>query len=235
MEIIENNQIRIAFSKVKQDMFALETEISKIKLDINEINNSINELRSYLSSFLNKNTSTDNPANQQINTTTDRYPTDNPTVPQEIKGLKNQILDLSTGNRGVPTDRQTNQQTVQQTQNTSLNVESELIKASEILNSLDHLKKEIRLKFKQLTAQEMLVFSTIYQLEEKDPQNTTYPQIASILGLSESSIRDYTQKIIKNGIPIKKQKINNKKILLSISFELKKIATLSTILQLREL
>ena len=232
---MENDQIRIAFSKVKQDMLVLETEISKIKSDINEINNLIKEIQSYLLNFSPKNYPTDIPTNQQINPTIDRYPTDNPTVPQEIKGLKDPFLTTSTGNKGVPTDRQTNTQTIQQTKNPLINIENDIIKASEILQSLDNLKKEIRFKFKQLTSQEMAVFSTIYELEEKDPQNTTYPQLALLLGLSESSIRDYTQKIIKKGIPIKKQKINNKKILLSVSQELKKIATLSTILQLREL
>ena len=232
---MENDQIRIAFSKVKQDIFVLETEISKIKLDINEINNSIKELYTYLLNFKSNNYPIDSSTIQQINPTIDRYPTDNPTVPQEVKGLKNPILNTSTGSKGVPKDRQTNQQTIQQTQNTSLNVENDLIKASEILQSLDHLKKEIRFKFKQLTSQEMTVFSTIYQLEEKDPQNTTYPQIASILGLSESSIRDYVGKLINKGIPINKTKINNKNIQISISPNLKKIASLQTILSLSEL
>ena len=81
----------------------------------------------------------------------------------------------------------------------------------------------------------MTVFSTIYTLEEQDPDNTTYKKVASSLKLSESSIRDYVQRLINKGIPIKKQKINNKTILLSVSQELKKIATLNTIIQLREL
>ena len=80
----------------------------------------------------------------------------------------------------------------------------------------------------------MSVFSTIYQLGELE-QELTYKIISKHLKLSESSIRDYVQRMINKGIPIKKQKINNKKICLSISLELKKIATLSTIIQLREL
>jgi hypothetical protein len=233
--------VRLAFSKVKQDINLLEREILRIKLDLKELNNSIQELRSLISAFVLKFNPTDIPTIQQINPTFNRHPTDNPTVPQEIEGLKTQNLTISTRNEGVPTDRQTIQQTDQQTQKTSVptnseeNIESNIKKASEIFDSLDNLKKEIRLKFKQLTNQEILVFSTIYQLEEKDPQNTTYKNIAHILNLSESSVRDYTLKIIKKGISIKKHKINNKKVLLSISSELKKIASLSTILQLREL
>ncbi len=81
----------------------------------------------------------------------------------------------------------------------------------------------------------MLVFSIIYQLEEKDPKNATYNHLSSLLNLNETSIRDYVFKMIKKGIPIKKTKLSNRKIILSVSNELKKIASLSTIIQLREL
>ena len=80
----------------------------------------------------------------------------------------------------------------------------------------------------------MLVFSTIYQLEEQNIE-PNYKGLALKLGLSESSIRDYVQRMINKGIPIKKHKINNKKLVLSISSDLKKIASLSTIIKLREL
>jgi hypothetical protein len=168
-------------------------------------------------------------------------------------------------NVGVPTDRQTNQQTNQQTHSASRNpyssekesysyspqtsvsfeapspsaplspVKDSFSKASEIFESLDAIKKEIRLKFKNITQQEMLVFSSIYQLEEKFSEGVEYRQIALKLGLSESSIRDYVQKIISKGIPILKTKLNNKKILLTISSELKKVATLDTLIKLRDL
>jgi len=139
------------------------------------------------------------------------------------------------GNEGVSTDRQTNNSTDRQTPNLNKNLELDIHEASEILKSLDSLKKEIRFKFKQVTPQEMAVFSSIYQLEEQKNNPPTYSEIASNLELSQSSIRDYVQRMINKGIPIKKQKINNKKILLSISQDLKKIATLSAIIQLREL
>ena len=107
--------------------------------------------------------------------------------------------------------------------------------ASQIIDSLDDIKKEIRLKIKAMTSQEMLVFSTIYQLEQQFPEGVEYKHIASRLKLSESSIRDYTQKLISKGIPVEKLKLNNKKILLRISSELKEIAPLSTILKLRDI
>ena len=80
----------------------------------------------------------------------------------------------------------------------------------------------------------MLVFSTIYQFEEQKIEST-YKIISEKLELSQSSIRDYAQRIINKGIPIIKTKVDNKKIILSISQDLKKIASLSTILKLREL
>jgi hypothetical protein len=226
---MDKDNIRQAFSKVKEDMIYLSNELNNLKYEINEIKSLIISLQRGLTS------PTDQQTNQQVYPTHSNIPTDIPTVPQEVGGLKSQKTDFSTGNEGVPTNRQTNQQTDQQTPFQSENIEQNIKKANFIFNSLDSLKKEIRNKFKRLTPQEMTVFSSIYQLEELDPDNTTYKQIASNLKLSESSIRDYVIKIINKGIPIKKQKIDNKKVVLSISPELKKVATLSTIMHLREL
>ncbi len=236
---MEKEQIKLAFSKVKQDINNLGKELSLIRLDVSELKAIIKSIQEELTFQRLKEIAYPSPTDSQTikhsKPTLDSYPTDTPTVPQEIEGLKTHYLDISTGNRGVPTDRQTDRQTNQQTQLHEKNIEENLKKAQEILDSLDYLKKEIRQKFKRLTPQEMSVFSSIYQYNEQDPENTTYKQIANNLKLSESSIRDYVLKIIDKGIPIKKQKIDNKKVILSISNDLKKIATLSTIIQLREL
>mgnify|MGYP000850949056 CR=1 FL=1 len=188
--------------------------------------------------------SSDNPAHQaEIPTNTK----DSPTHPENIipqKPLNAQNTGISTGNEGVPTDRQTNQQTNQQTdkgsynQDISLNEkkifssENSITNAAQILDSLDNLKKEIRLKFKRLTDQEFLVFSTIYQLSD-EMGYTDYKNLSEKLNLTESSIRDYVGRLIKKGIPLEKIKINNKTIHILIPQNLKKIATLPTILQLR--
>ncbi|MDP2926104.1 MAG: hypothetical protein Q8N99_07040 [Nanoarchaeota archaeon] len=250
---MENTSIKNAFYKVKDDILNLQYELDSLKSELSDIRNLLESLHdSIVSIKYERNYEKDHPTDINKNPTLDRYPTDKPTVPQEIKGLKDPNILFSTGNKGVPTDRQTNQQTVQQTENeffkpykpekylsTNSNnaptIEEDILKANYILDSLDNLKKEIRQKFKNLTSQEMIVFSAIYELEEKDPPKCSYLIIASLLQLSESSIRDYVGKMIKKGIPIKKHKINNKKVLLSISPELKKIAKLSTIIQLREL
>jgi hypothetical protein len=244
---MENDQIKLAFSKVKQDIFYLTNEISSLKSELGEITTLLKSLHEEILSQKLKQIAqipqvypsiqqtdkpTDQQTNQHINQTYSTYPTHNPTHPQEIGGLKSSTLDTSIGNEGVPTDRQTDQQTDRQTDKS---LDKNIKEASAILNSLDRLKKEIRIKFKKITAQEMTVFSTIYQLENQNQDEITYKKVADILRLSESSIRDYVQKIINKGIPIKKHKLNNKKILLSISSDLKKIASLNTIIQLREL
>ena len=159
---------------------------------------------------------------------------------------------VSTGNEGVPADRQTNQQTHRQTINYPLSREFDLNKknppkisaseppenglenAIEILDSLDNLKKEIRLKFKRLTEQELLVFSAIYQFDEEKGYSN-HKLLSNRLNLTESSIRDYVSRLIKKGIPLEKSRVNNKSIRLSISPSLKRVATLSTILHLRDL
>ena len=226
---MKEDQIRSAFTNVRQDIDFLASEITQIKQQISEIKQFLDD---FSSSTL-----------RHINTTHPATSTHNTTVPQEIGGLKCPNLASSIGNEGASTDRQTDRQTDNSTHNLGeiplktheSNIEQNILEASDILDSLDRLKKEIRLKFKRVTPQEMSVFSTIYQLEEQKQQPITYQETALKLGLSESSIRDYVQRMINKGIPIKKQKIDNKKVVLSISKELKKIATLNTIIQLREL
>jgi hypothetical protein len=165
-------------------------------------------------------------------------PADTSAHPHEIGGLISPKTSVSTGNEGVPTDRQTDSQADRQTLR-QINIDdkpsiNQLEKASEILSSLDSLKKEVRLKFKRLTSQEMQVFSMLYSLEDQGII-VDYSLLSLKLQLSESSIRDYISKIQKKGIPILKEKLNNKKILLHISLDLKKIASLNTILSLRNI
>ena len=100
------------------------------------------------------------------------------------------------------------------------------------MESLDNIRREIRLKFKKLTDQEWTIFSAIYQLDEEIGYST-HKMLAERLNLTESSIRDYIGKLVKKGIPIEKKRVNNKILQISISQNLKKIATLSTIMQLR--
>jgi len=217
--------IKQAFQKIKQDIDFLFQEIQGIKRTLEELKIASTQPQdtstiSHITSILPK-TSTDNLA---------------------LESQKSQNLAFSIGNQGVSTDRQTDRQTdrhiqkfaqTQQIQHQTDKI-SQLQRASEILESLDSLKKEVRFKFKQLTNQEMLIFMTIYQLEEQG-LSINYNLLAKKLQLSESSIRDHVGKIIKKGVPLDKIKRDNKKITLSIPPDLKKIASLNTIIQLREL
>ena len=230
---MKEDQIREAFAKAKQDISSLKSDMVEIKQILKELLDAKNTQKLH---ELHKST---NSTVRQINATDPVTSTDNATVPWEIEGVRSPNLDSSTGNEGASTDRQTDRQTDTSThflpEIPQKSIEKDIYKASEILDSLDALKKQIRLKFKKITNQEMAVFSTIYQLEEQNKQPTTYKETALKLGLSQSSIRDYIQRMINKGIPIKKHKINNKKLILSISPELKRVATLNTIIQLRGL
>jgi len=208
--------IKEAFSRIKEDISILKNEIYDLKDQINKIQTTQTHIYS------------------QIDRQTDKQ-THNPAyMPNSTPNMLS-----STGNKGVPTDRQTDQPTHQQTDNGSHNLPkdpiSQFAKANEILSSLDEIKRDIRLKFKGLTPQEMLVFSTLYSLEEQNIEQITYRTLAEQLSLSESSIRDYINKLTKKGVPIEKIRQNNKTILLKISQDLKNVATLATIVQLREL
>jgi len=279
--MIDEETLKYAFDRVKNDIFSLGNELSSLKNEffelnqqIQAINESLNSLKLDILDLKNQENiektpkigyyepqemPPENPTHNQThkpqNPSNPAIPTHNPTDNWALEGLKYPDFHSSIGNRGVPTDRQTDQQTDNPTHNFNEIAENkpsmtenkqpvtenkpsmtqDIFKASEILASLDTIKRQIRLKFKQITTQEMLVFSTIYQLEELNSQETDYKNIAIKLNLSESSIRDYVQKLINKGIPIIKTKLNNKKIILSISSELKQLASLQTILKLREI
>jgi len=212
-----------AFENVRLDIDFLAQEIYLLKENMNELKKKKDEISSEITTKLNEVTST----HKHLNQTSSTHPS---THNLSLEAPNTQNMPISTGNEGVSTDRQTDRQTHKQTE-----IEQNPIKnASEILDSLDNIKKEIRLKFKRLTEQEWLIFSTIYQLEEEQ-DFVDYRVISNRLNLTESSIRDYVRRLIKKGIPVDKKRINNKNIQLSISTNLRKIAPLNTILQLRDL
>lgn len=242
------DNIKEAFQKVKQDIDSLKFEMTNLNLILTEIkwnleyfNRELKQIKEF-NENLSLNVKKLNPSNAFIN------PAHNPAHPADpahnmpFKTLKDHFYSISTGNEGVPADRQTNQQTdiqhipPQKTPSKEyLTIPTNPIEnAAEILDSLDVLKKEIRLKFKKLTEQEVSVFSALYQLDEEKGY-ADYKLLAQKLNLTESSIRDYISRITLKGIPLEKQRINNKTIHLKIPQNLKKIASLSTILQLRDI
>lgn len=236
---MNSTKIKEAFTKAKQDIEELRAniiyladQIEKLKQTIQQTNTQTNQQTSPFAR------THESPTNQQIVPTETPTHSDTPTDNIGLYALKSEYNGFSTGNIGVPTDRQTDQQTdrqkipgskiVQQSPNNALN------RISQAFDSLGEFKQNLQRQCKSLTIQEFLIFSTIYQLEEEG-NIVDYPLVAQRLKLSESSIRDYTLKLIRKGIPLQKTKHNNKKITLSVAPELKKIASLYTILMLREL
>jgi len=227
--------LKEAFQKVREDMEFLYSEMTLLKSGLATLNQELFEISQKISDLDNTESKRLVSTQEYGNETT---PTGSSTQNHPLEALKTKNMPFSIGNEGVPTDKQTNRQTNQQTEKT-LNFpesrkENSIENAARILESLDSLKKEIRIKFKQLTDQEVLVFSTLYQIDEETGQ-ADYKTVSMRLNLSESSIRDYVGRLIKKGIPIDKKRVNNKSIILSISPSLKKIASLPTILQLRDL
>ncbi|MBU0466293.1 MAG: hypothetical protein KJ718_04370 [Nanoarchaeota archaeon] len=219
---MNKEKIKQAFQKVKQDNLDLQSQISMLTREIQEIKRTL--------------TQTENQTDRHI-IQTDRHIIQ--TVPQEEGGSKPQNSTISTRNKGVQTDRQTNRHTHRQTEKFALENPvqdpiTKIGKVSEVISSLDALKKDLRKQFKQLTQQEMLVYSTTYQLTN-EAIDVDYSLLSEKTGLSESSIRDYIRKIIKKNIPLEKTKENNKRIVLTIPPEFKRIASLDTITALRNL
>jgi hypothetical protein len=234
------------FNDLQRDMFYLKRELDVLKFEINKTNkrmldfskiieNLYKEIREKGSYNPSNNYQTSNSVNQTNNSSFQTNRQTNQTDKLFFKPLKGQTLGISNGNKGVSTDKQTNQQTNRQINKEDFSTKKrDLDEANELLESLDSLKKELRLKFKNLTDQELLVFSTIYQLEEEKGYSN-YKILSSRLNLSESSIRDYVRRLLSKGIPLEKNKINNKEVKISISPNLKKIASLEAILKLKNL
>jgi hypothetical protein len=255
--------VKDSFERVKKDIYFLYDHFNNFNKDFRKIEKEVKTLTEIVDLFKNYNSKIilkinnldekllnltskiDNLTQIMISTDKLKNSTDPRSLSTDnklIRPQKDQNKSISIGNEGVQTDRQTDQQTDQQTygipekvlKNTQKNTENSFENVIETLNSLDHIKKELRLQFKRLTEQELIVFSTIYQLDEERGYSD-YPLLSNKLNLSESSIRDYVRRLIKKGIPIIKDKVNNKQIQLNISPDLKKIAPLSTILKLREI
>ena len=214
------DQIKESFTRVKEDILALSEQITYLNLEIQDIKRTLSNL--------------DRQTDRQISPTSSiqtQTHQSNSFHNMPLEAVKSPITHSSIGNEGVQTDRQTDRQTDTPTQNNPL---SRIQEVSRLLESLDEVKIELRSQFKKLTNQEMAVFSTVYTLEDQG-FIVDYTLLADKLSLSESAIRDYINKIIQKGVPLQKNKENNKKIILSIAPDIKKIANLSTIQNLRDI
>jgi len=224
------DNIKESFNRVKEDIYNLKLEMEEMRRSLIDLCQIIEKI-SQKENKEGERTRAENPTQNKVNQTNQHIiPTDSFEIIQKIPIKQS----FSTGNEGVPTDRQTHQQTDRHTENSQNIGNSSIDKAAEMLKSLDNIKKDLRQKFKKLTEQEWLVFSTIYQLDEEIGYSD-YKTLGNKLNLTESSIRDYVGKLIKKGIPVDKIKQNNKNIHLNISSNLKQVASLPTLITLRDL
>ncbi len=162
---------------------------------------------------------------------------------QEIDSLKN-LIQSSIGNDGVQTDiRQTFLRQQADTKDISLGTTisnnkemltttKEDLSAIEVVNLVNDFKESLIKKFKSITNQELFVFSIIYSLEEQLGA-VSYKNIAEKAGISESATRDHVRGLIKKGIPLSKEKLNNKVNFFKVPSELRSIVSLNSLIQLR--
>jgi len=215
--------IKESFKRVKEDIQNLRDLVLTLSKEINslkQINISANNQAT---------NQTDKPTDRQTdkqNNTTEcdfsqtihQNKTENTTDNYPLEAVRSKNIDISTGNDGVTTNRQTDRQTDTSTGNKGVQDEKfaqvaengqnkisskskeylelsskkgkmdsidYLDEVAEVLNSLDSIKKDLRTTFKKLTGQEMVVFSTIYQLEEQG-FTIDYNLVARKLSLTES-------------------------------------------------
>jgi len=213
--MIDENNIKESFSKFKNDILFLKQEMTILRQEIQEIREIIES---------------STPSTQARHTT--HFPAHN----LESYPLESQNFQSSIGNDGVPADRQhTYDRQISALNRTSKTILKRPEHAQEktyFSHLLDSLRKDIGEKFKKLTQKEFYIFSVLYTLEEEKEQ-VTYSDIAQRTGLTESSIRDYIVRLIHKGIPILKEKINNKIVILKIPRELKDLATLDKLSRLK--
>jgi len=177
----------------------LKKSFFRVKRDINNLNARISTIEAKLDQILNKL----DIIGKTKNVNSNEFEGINPPIPQ----IQGKIPKNSTGNKGVYSF--IHSPFIHSFTDHSLNIQE--------------LKKDLENKFNQLTSQEFLVFLTIYQLEEELGRAVVYADLSTRLRLSTGCIRSYISSIIRKGLPIIKQKVNNKIITLRIHQDFKEL------------
>lgn len=242
------DRVKNSFEKVKEEMQALNQEISNLKEELNELKyqkltetalkEELNQnlpIKEEIKPNLLPEISTGNrgvSTLRHIDTQTDNTPSfpldGKPSIEQ------NSSTDTSTHSsthlRHIP-EKLRHFDTFL---DTSTDKSEQKAKISDLTKLMESLKSDLKDKFKVLTKQEFYIFSILFTLDKT--QNTvTYRDLASKTGLTSSSIRDYVQRIIQKGIPLVKDKLNNKLTVLKIPPELRNLATLDNLMRIRGL
>ena len=109
--------------------------------------------------------------------------------------LDKNIEEVSSGNEGVATNKQTNKHATLTQQITDIEVLKE--------------------KYRAITKQKLRVYLAIYNIEdEKKP--ATYRTLSKYLKLSEEAVRVYIFKMLAMDVPLEKHRVNNKLIVFKI-------------------
>ena len=214
------DSIKLSFSKVKDDITRLDDELKLQREVLSKQNDILRLLNNKLSDIIEKideiekkipKNGSENTSNQSINHLINHLITNQSLNHEEaLKEPINTKNELSIGNDGV-----------NQSFNQIINHQSDKNRVIEAPDpNFQALKRNIESTFRALSKQELKVFLTIYQLEDEGkPAN--YTNIAHNLGLSEHCIRSHISFLMKKNAPIIKQKLNNKRNLLSIRKDFK--------------
>lgn len=206
--MIDEERLKRTFEMIRKEISSLNTEIIAMKREILALKNAFENqahLR-HISGTQNK------PLFKSLN----------------FRRIK-PYFQSSTRNDGVQALRQqSGNSQAHNLDNSALDKET----SAQLSTAINNLKTDLKQKFKSLTKQEFLIFSKIYTLQE-ELNAVTYTDIASQTGLTENAVRDYISRLIHKGIPIIKERINNRQVILKIPQELKKIATLENLTKLK--
>ena len=245
-------RVRLSFERVREEMNHFFSEINLVKNELKLLKEELNELR-YEQIKLNALKEPEKPqiSNNTIKTNdltqistgnegvstlrhfdsqtdnTPVFPLDgNPTIAPNTQ--THSSTHSSTDLRHIPEklrhfDTSTNKFDTKTQQKTQI---------SDLTKLMESLKSDLKKKFQALTKQEFYIFSVLFTLDKTQNQ-VTYQDLAIQTRLTSSSIRDYVQRIIKKGIPLLKEKINNRLTVLKIPPELRNLATLDNLMRIR--
>ncbi len=224
--MINEEAVKDSFKKIKSEMRYLASEISYIKNQIQDIYDLLTHI-----DLINTPNLSNTPSS--TSTTNIQQTSENPAEDTYYNDDLSPISTSSTGNEGVPADSQqtVSRQIIEEFRQKE--PQREVSDSSKIAVLIDSLKNDLKQKFKSLTKQEFLIFSLIYTLTEENGE-ANYKDLSLRSKLTESSIRDYISRLGHKGIPLIKEKKNNKLVVIKVPKELRDIAALDSLVKLNK-
>ncbi len=258
----EMNLFFSEISSIKNEIKAVSSELSELKQSINPSNNEVTKLREELNELryeimAKRALETKDPSVNSVNpneipeistgnrgvstlrhfdTQTDNtppFPLDGkPSIDQET--TTHSSTQTSTHLRHIPEKLRHFDTSEPKSDTSTDNSTDKKTQISDLAELMESLKSDLKRKFEALTKQEFYIFSVLFTVDKTQSQ-VTYQDLAARTGLTSSSIRDYVQRIIQKGIPLVKERLNNKTTVLKIPPELRNLATLDNLMRIRGL